>query len=390
MNRFIQYLLFYTILGANFCFGMSSSSTQNIDDDGDQSSSIYESDDDLFQHLRHPNQSPSNTTNLVYPHQLSDTLKKKFETYFQDLPSELKKSILAFKKAHELGKNDDFLINILIFTGEPGTGKSTAAKAIAYKLGWPYLFIDCASLGDTYQNSAIVHLREKIQPLIAANKPCVIIFDEMSTVSKQEKDVRNENNEMHKIRHEINALLDQIEDRKNILFIGTTNHINVVSDAICSRSDIVFFKKLTPAQKVEKFEELLTSFNIKLELQETTWNTLKENTADYDLRDIQRLASRTRTNAWARSGYTDGKIIVKDKDILSALKYTSTNKALVKAAKNEKSEHQKMHEETLAQSAQFHNEQAELAKDLTKQQIDASTMNTFFGFLLNKTNCNLL
>lgn len=112
------------------------------------------------------------------------------------------------------------------FVGEPGTGKTMMAKAIAYKLakeGWDYAFISSTSLLGEHRNQTATRLQRILEKIEKSNKPTIIIIDELHRL------LENADSKHHDTDSTSTALwtfLDRQNGNKNIFFIGTMNRMN--------------------------------------------------------------------------------------------------------------------------------------------------------------------
>ena len=134
------------------------------------------------------------------------------------------------------------------FVGEPGTGKTMMAKAIAYKMakekGWEYKFVSSTSFLGEYRNQTAIHLQKELETIEKSKKPTIIIIDELHRL------LENTNSKHHDTDSNVTALwtfLDKQKDNENFFLIGTMNRIDKLPKALKSRivSDFILFPALT-------------------------------------------------------------------------------------------------------------------------------------------------
>lgn len=121
----------------------------------------------------------------------------------------------------------------IIFTGQPGVGKTQFAKAIAGEAGVPMIIIDSSDIGDPYIGVAEKKLKE-IFSLCAKSSPVILFIDEIDGVffkrgTGNDNSARYEN----KLTNLFLTFLDGITaSNKGVLVICTTNHYDMLDPAL--------------------------------------------------------------------------------------------------------------------------------------------------------------
>jgi DNA polymerase III delta prime subunit len=115
----------------------------------------------------------------------------------------------------------------LLFFGSPGTGKTSAAKALCNQFGHEYKYINASD------ETSVDVIREKITKFCTTasltsleGKMKIVILDEIDGVSDQ-------------FNKALKATMDSFS--KNTRFIATTNHINKIPEAVLSRFEQISF-----------------------------------------------------------------------------------------------------------------------------------------------------
>lgn len=109
----------------------------------------------------------------------------------------------------------------ILFSGEPGTGKTLLAKAIAGEAGVPFIYANASSFVEMYVGLGAKRVRE-IFKLARKNKPCIIFLDEIDAIGTS----RNNNSSNTEQSQTINALLQEMDGfstEAGIIVIGATN-----------------------------------------------------------------------------------------------------------------------------------------------------------------------
>lgn len=128
----------------------------------------------------------------------------------------------------------------LLFIGEPGTGKTASAHAIASELSLPVATVSLPAvmssyLGETAKNvESVLHFAELT--------PCVVVFDEFDAIAA-ERGGGNDHGEMRRVMATILQVIESIQGES--LVVATSNHPQLLDSAIWRRFDeVVSFGRL--------------------------------------------------------------------------------------------------------------------------------------------------
>ncbi len=142
------------------------------------------------------------------------------------------------RTAEKLQKMGISYLNSTILYGVPGTGKTTAARYIAYKLGKPLAKINFAQLlggefGTTAMNiSAIFRF--------IADVDCIFLMDEIDCVGvKRGTESAVTGGELARVTITIMQELDYYRDHKlKAILMSATNRVDILDEALVSRFSI--------------------------------------------------------------------------------------------------------------------------------------------------------
>lgn len=122
-----------------------------------------------------------------------------------------------------------------MFSGKPGTGKTTLAHHLAARLGLPMLSVRAESIIDCYLGSTGQNIGELFQAAGNQKSPFVLFFDEFDALGHKRggsgSDVGQERNNY------VNTLLKRMEKHDGIL-IAATNFPDQIDPAIWRRFEL--------------------------------------------------------------------------------------------------------------------------------------------------------
>lgn len=152
-----------------------------------------------------------------------------------------------------------------LFSGGPGCGKTTLAKAICHELGAEYLFINASN------ENGIDVLRTKIMQFAST----ISLSDAKKVVILDEADFLNQNTVMPALRGFIE------EFSSNVSFIFTCNYKNRIIEPLQSRLTLVEFK-ISKEEKQQLASQMLRR----------TTQILEEEGIEYDKKAVAGLVAK--------------------------------------------------------------------------------------------------
>lgn len=183
----------------------------------------------------------------------------------------------------------------ILFYGEPGTGKTLFAKAIATLNNTNFISVKGPELLSKYVGESEKGLREIFKKAKQA-APCIIFFDEIdSLVPKRGRD--NESGTTERMICQMLSELDGIEELNGVTVIGATNRLDILDPALLrpGRFDLhLEFKAPDLAGRIEIFRIYLKE---KPLAQDVDVTLLAELTQGYTGAQIQEACQKAALNA---------------------------------------------------------------------------------------------
>ncbi len=147
----------------------------------------------------------------------------------------------------------------LLLIGNPGTGKTMTASALAGELGLPLFVVRLDGLITKFMGETAAKLRLIFEALNQTRG--VYLFDEFDSIGSS----RGLTNDVGEIRRVLNSFLQMVEqDNSDSLVIAATNHVGMLDRALFRRFDDVIEYTLPDAERiVETLRSKLSGFPTK-------------------------------------------------------------------------------------------------------------------------------
>lgn len=207
------------------------------------------------------------------------------ESILNECPKRIMTIIDRFKLARRNPNQKNILTtDRLLLVGPPGVGKTDLAKTIAYEIDRPYLFVQCSLLATEYQNSGAQNIKRTIETIKECNQPYVVILDEIHClIDKKKNDQRSDQDPAVALWQ----IIDECAHHNNILFIGTTNTLDNMPEALKSRFSNAIIEVSLPGN--DQRRRVIQFYSQSEEIPEAMINTLVKRTSGYSCREIKEL-----------------------------------------------------------------------------------------------------
>lgn len=164
----------------------------------------------------------------------------------------LNQAVVNFRVRKEVDRSVLPMHGVMLLTGEPGTGKTSLAKALASRLAGYFpggrlqlLEVEPHSLTSSAMGKtqrAVSELFSQSIAEAAATRPTIVLLDEVETLAADRTKLSMDANpiDIHRATDAVLVQLDKLADtHSDLLFIATSNFPQAVDGAFTSRADLV-------------------------------------------------------------------------------------------------------------------------------------------------------
>jgi len=198
-------------------------------------------------------------------------------------------------------------ITRVLFTGPPGTGKTTLAEAIALVLQRRTKFICPVRAMNRFQFCLQEYLESQLNALIECDQPCVIVIDEIDQLNVGQNGNEGTVNPVYALNNcmERCRVKDSGRDVPHFIFLATTNNLDQIPDVLLSRFKIV--RVNNPDDQLRKriiTDDLSNSGGIDIAADcnnERRISSFVGKTKNLSIRDIQTIVNQAKTIAMAEA-----------------------------------------------------------------------------------------
>jgi len=182
----------------------------------------------------------------------SDNELAEMEMVFKSAPKDAQNIVKHLQDPNYFKGHKDY--RSAYFVGEPGCGKTTMAKAIAYQMskqGWTYKIISSTQLLRSDRNNTSIQLEKELEAAAASTKPILIIIDELNRLLEN---TDSKNHDTDSTTTTLWTFLDRESENEKIFLIGTMNRIDKLPKPFKNRmsSDYIEFSYITDPEIQQK------------------------------------------------------------------------------------------------------------------------------------------
>mgnify|MGYP003627004673 FL=1 len=119
-----------------------------------------------------------------------------------------------------------------LLAGDPGTGKTLLARAIAGESNVPFIQCSAASFVEMFVGVGAKRVRELFEQA-RKNQPCIVFIDEIDAVGKQRSGGgMPANDEREQTINQLLTEMDGFDNETGIVVIAATNRLDILDDAL--------------------------------------------------------------------------------------------------------------------------------------------------------------
>ncbi|MCL5875174.1 MAG: AAA family ATPase [Candidatus Dependentiae bacterium] len=211
-----------------------------------------------------------------------------------DIIFEINPELNEIVESHELAKkrgNPALKLTAILFVGDPGLGKSLAARAIAKKLNAGLTFIQASKLGTELQNSAASNLGRYLDAAEQAEGEHVVVIDELHClIDNKKQEYRNDIDPATRLHQ-------KMDEDSDLIYIGTANDIKNIPGPLQTRfrDHKIQFSKLDSTARRKIFD-----FYAGTHITQELLDYATKQTNNMSIRDLEKIVNFALLNAARR------------------------------------------------------------------------------------------
>lgn len=215
----------------------------------------------------------------------------------EDIRKRLKNVIVEQRQRDKLARYNLQPVRRLLFTGPPGTGKTSSAKALAGELKLPLFSIRLEAILTKFMGETAAKLRI-IFDALSENKG-VYFFDEVDAIAGE----RTSQNDVGEIRRVLNSFLQFLEeDTSESVIVAATNHPQLLDGAFFRRFDQLIDFDLP---RDEEIRDVIENRIALFDLTGVAWDSIRAIADGLSHSEIATAAENTAKRVILSEGATD-------------------------------------------------------------------------------------
>ena len=178
----------------------------------------------------------------------------------------------------------------VLLVGQPGTGKTLLAKAVAGEAGVPFFSISGSDFVEMYVGVGASRVRELFAEAKSKGGPCIIFIDEIDAVGRQRgAGLGGGHDEREQTLNQLLVEMDGFGTNSGIIVLAATNRPDILDRAL-QRPGRFDRQILVPAPDVKAREEILKLYAKKKRLAgDIDLSVIAKNTAGFTGADLENM-----------------------------------------------------------------------------------------------------
>ena len=203
--------------------------------------------------------------------------------------AEMQEVVQYLKEPQKFAKYGAKLPKGILLVGQPGTGKTLLAKAVAGEAGVPFYSISGSDFVEMFVGVGAGRVRDMFRKA-KQTAPCLIFIDEIDAVGRQRgAGLGGGNDEREQTLNQLLVEMDGFEDNSGIIVIAATNRDDVLDPALLRAGR--FDRTITVNLPDKKGREAIFKVHARNKLidPKVDWEALAKRTVGFSGADIENI-----------------------------------------------------------------------------------------------------